>query len=118
MKALKSSITQCSGGLIDQLISSDFEDRPLAAGQQVVSWLCEESLSIVQSEGNVNFYKAKPIFRAAIYLIKIKIKRYNEQIAEIDDVDTILEIKSVIKKYKEVEKLLLALTEVEEGKYA
>lgn len=65
----RNDLTQYIGAMLD---SSDFEGK--SARQIVAAALVEEAVKICKNDTEVDFYVAKPILRAANYLLQAKKK--------------------------------------------
>ncbi len=70
---LGSEFVQFLGGSIDKLTAPGavFEGRPQAAAHEVIAVVAEELLKLTyDKDGDIDFFRAKPLVRAAIFLVK------------------------------------------------
>ncbi len=83
---LGNEFVQFLGGVINNMTSpgGPFEGRPQAAAHETIAVVAEELLKLTKDkDGDVDFFRAKPLIRAAIFLVQ----QYLKDIETSDEVD-------------------------------
>lgn len=108
---LRQGLTQYVGGMVTM---PDYEDHPLAAAQITVASLCEEALKLTNVNGELNLYVAKPVFRAANYLLDRRIETLSKLVGSGDPEMSRL-ANDHIKRYKSIQESFNSLVENVKG---
>ena len=110
---LGSEFLQFLGGTVSKMTAKGgpFEGRPQAAAHETIAVVAEELLKrTYDQDGDTDFFRAKPLIRAAIFLVG----QYKEDI-EGADIDVDIKEK-ILGKCNDAKRLLSIMTNVEEDK--
>lgn len=108
---LGNEFVQFLGGTIAKMTAPGgmFENRPQAAAHETIAIVAEELLKLTyDKDGDTDFYRAKPLIRAAIFLLR----QYEKDIEGVDIENDMK--KSILASCKNAEKILQTMTNVEE----
>ena len=108
---LSSEFVQFLGGTVSKMCSKGgaFEGRPQAAAHETIAVVTEELLRLTyDKDGDIDFFRAKPIIRAAIFLVN----QYQKEIG-LADINESLKKKTLARCATAIS-LLQTMTNLEE----
>lgn len=99
---IRQGLTQFVGALSENL-EGDTQDIK----QLITAGLAEEALKTATKEkGDIDFYVAKPILRAAVFILRNKINELNNLLPDVMEANLKQALESAIKQYSYAEDLV------------